>query len=324
MILSLLLNFIVLTNCLHSRIKHYPSVTEDKCGINRQSLLMSGHCFKWSSNVGTNVQNGRLAQPLEWPWIAFIDFYKTFLGLRYNWYWCTGVILNSYWIITAAHCIKSDYTLSVKLGNDYSHESHVYGVDMYVIHPNYTAYNHIKGFNKGYDIALLKLDSQILMTQSTGGYPTVNAICLPDRDIVNTDKELAVFAGFGDIEDNVINSGPLRTGWLQMTESSKNSTDNYSYLILSKRYPLIEGTGGCQGDSGGPLVQYVMDNNNSHKGVMTSSGGSGGGGRAVLIGIIRSVYPMSTTCQSKHSDAISIFVRISKHIDWIINTVSAK
>ncbi|XP_054158761.1 chymotrypsin-like elastase family member 1 [Oppia nitens] len=248
---------------------------------------MSGQCFKWSSNETTNVQNGRLAQPEEWPWIAFIDAYKTFWGLDIN-------------------------------GYDYSHSNQVYGVDKYIIHPNYTVYNHIRGFKLGHDIALLKLDSQILMTQSTGGYPTVNAICLPDRDIVNTDKELAVFAGFGNIEDNVINSGPLRTGCFQMTESSNNSSDNYCYLISSKRYPLIEGTGGCEGDSGGPLVQYVVDNN--HK----MSGSDGSGGRAVLIGILLGISPKLGVCQLRHSDNILLFLRLSKHIDWIINTVSAK
>ncbi|XP_054163247.1 uncharacterized protein LOC128961063 [Oppia nitens] len=197
----------------------------------------------------------------------------------------------------------SDHTISVRLGYDYSHASHVYGVDKYVIHHNYTP--NMIGLKYGYDIVLLKLDSQILTTQSTGGYPTVNAICLPDRDIVNTDKELAVFAGFGYIDDNVINSGPLRTGWLQMTESFNNSLDNYSYLILSKRYPLIERTGGCQGDSGGPLIQYVVDNS-SHKG----SGGDGGGGRAVLIGILRSGRPKSVNSMAESGQAISSAFKI--------------
>ncbi|XP_054158703.1 uncharacterized protein LOC128957012 [Oppia nitens] len=200
---------------------------------------------------------------------------------------------------------------------------------MFVIQPNYTTFSHIPGLRQGYDIALLKLDSQILMTQSTGGYPTVNAICLPDRDIVNTDKELAVFAGFGDTDDNVINLGPLRKGWFLMTESSNNASDNYSYLIFSQRYPLYVGTGICNGDSGGPLVQYVMDNNNhkSVNNVMTGSGsgsdgGGGGGGRAVLIGLAMGVTTKLPTCQSRHTDTVIIFVRISKHIDWIINTVS--
>ncbi|XP_054163254.1 chymotrypsin-like elastase family member 2A [Oppia nitens] len=310
MIIYLLFGFIVLTYGLHTRIQHYPSVTEDNCGINSQSLLMSGHCLKWSSNMTTNVQNGRLAQPFEWPWIAFIDIYKTFWGFKYDRFWCTGVILNRNWIITAAHCLESDYTINVRLVQDYSQQSHSYGVDMYVIHPNYTALSHTVGLRDGYDIALLKLDSQILMTQSTGGYPTVNAICLPDRDIVNTDKELAVFAGFGDINDNIDNSGPLRTGWFRMTESFDNPMDRWTYLIRCERFPINKGTAACIGDSGGPLVQYAVEYNGTNR-----------LGRAVLIGLNKGMNPEAITCPSKFDGTINVFVRISKHIDWIINTV---
>ncbi|XP_054167844.1 chymotrypsin-like elastase family member 2A [Oppia nitens] len=311
---------VFVTNGLHSiSIKHYPSVTEDKCGISRQSLLMNGvnHCFKWSSNnnVTTSVQNGRLAQPGEWPWIAFIDIYKTFWGFKYDNRWCTGVILNNNWIITAAHCLFIDSTISVRLVQDYSqHTSHSYGVDMYVINPNYTEFMKTRpGLEQAYDIALLKLSSIISMTttlQSTvGRYPLVNAICLPDRDIVNTDKELALFAGFGNIDENyVINLGPLRTGWLRMNEPTNNVSDRWTYFIKSNRYPIIDGLNLCSGDSGGPLIQYEFDSQ-----------------RAVLIGLGIRQWPanISTGCPPRVADSGSIFVRLSKHIDWIINTVTA-
>ncbi|XP_054167845.1 chymotrypsin-like elastase family member 2A [Oppia nitens] len=320
----ILIGFIVVfvTNGLHSiSIKHYPSVTENNCGISRQSLLMNGvnHCFKWSSNnnVTTSVQNGRLAQPGEWPWIAFIDIYKTFWGFKYDNKMCTGVILNNNWISTAAHCIFIDNTISVRLVRDYSqHTSHVYGVDMYVIHPNYTVFMNTRpGLEQAYDIALLKLSSNISMTTTTiteltvGRYPTVNAICLPDRDIVNTDKELALFAGFGNIDENyVTNLGPLRTGWLRMNEPTNTALDRWTYFIRSNRYLINDGLGICPGDSGGPLIQYEFDSQ-----------------RAILIGLGIRYWPanISTGCPARVADAGNIFVRISKHIDWIINTVAA-
>ncbi len=57
----------------YSDIKHYPGVTLDTCGIGRQSLLMTGHCFKWANNWSmSDIQYGRVAEVGEWPWIVLI------------------------------------------------------------------------------------------------------------------------------------------------------------------------------------------------------------------------------------------------------------
>ncbi|XP_054167847.1 chymotrypsin-like elastase family member 2A [Oppia nitens] len=194
---------------------------------------------------------------------------------------------------------------------------------MYVIHPNYTEFmKTIPGLQHAYDIALLKLTSNISMSTTTtteltvGRYPTVNPICLPDRDSVNTDKELALFAGFGRIDVNVLNMGPLRTGWIRMNEPSDSVYDLWSHLIRNERYPINHGSGVCNGDSGGPLIQYGFDDS-------PQRGVSGRRQRAVLIGVALGYWPNTPGCPSKDTGAGNTFVRISKHIDWIINTVTA-
>ncbi|XP_054155893.1 chymotrypsinogen A-like [Oppia nitens] len=303
---SVLVSFSV---CIHSQIKHYPNVTLDTCGIGRQSLLTTKNCFKWSSNVTTSVQNGRLAQPGEWPWIVFIYSTYYFLGfIPTAWAYCTGVILNHYWIITAAHCIRSDFTITVRTVQDKRDESHTYGVDKWF---QYKDYPKDKNIN---DIGLLKLNSHIGIQRSMNGrYYTVNSICLPDRDIVNTDKELALFAGFGYIDGSVSNTGPLRTGVSMIIKTFSNISDDWGKRIMGARYPANRGPALCKGDSGGPLIQYV-------------SGGSsvdGMGDRAVHIGVSSASYgPLPVAnCHNTDPNAYMVFIRVSKYIDWIIETV---
>ncbi|XP_054155898.1 ovochymase-like [Oppia nitens] len=307
---SVLVSFSV---CIHSQIKHYPNVTLDTCGIGRQSLLTTKNCFKWSSNVTTSVQNGRLAQPGEWPWIVYIHSKLYFLGfIPRAWSECTGVILNTNWIITAAHCIHSDRTITVRTVQDTGDESHTYDVHQWFIHPNYTSKT-----KEMYDIALLKLNSQIGIQRSMNGrYYTVNSICLPDRDIVNTVEELALFAGYGLTDSDIENTGPLRTGWLKLMKTLNTNKDYWGNRIQVLRYPIDKGMGVCLGDSGGPLIQYV-------------SGGSSGSSydgmvsRAVDIGVGKgySVNPLIGGCLNPLPNTYMTFIRVSKKIDWIIKTV---
>ncbi|XP_054155941.1 serine protease 46-like [Oppia nitens] len=195
-----MLSVVIVVNGLHSRIKQYPNVTLDTCGIGRQSLLTTGQCFKWSYNETTSssIQNGRIAKPGEWPWIALVIYH------------CPGVILNSNWIITVAHCIKSDYTFSVRTVQDHRDDSHTYGVQQ--VHYLTLYFGSDSKTDLTYDIALLKLKSQILISipTSIGDHRyhwsmAVNSICLPDKDIVNTDEELALTAGFGQTDEREYN-----------------------------------------------------------------------------------------------------------------------
>ncbi|XP_054158655.1 plasminogen-like [Oppia nitens] len=165
-----------------------------------------------------------------------------------------------------------------------------------------------------YDIALLKLNSHIGITRSLNGrYYTVNSICLPDSHSVNTDKELALFAGFGYIDEGVSNPGQLRTGWLKLLKTLNNNRhDLWGNQIQALRYPIGKGLAVCRGDSGGPLIQYV-------------SGGSSDVviDRAVLIGVAKGFLgqPLAGGCLSADPNTYMTFIRVSKKIDWIIQTV---
>ncbi|XP_054166152.1 transmembrane protease serine 11E-like [Oppia nitens] len=289
---------IIVVNGLHSRIKQYPNVTLDTCGIGRQSLLITdGHCLRWSSNAITSssLQNGRIAEPGEWPWIALIS------GKKYTFF------------IPA----RSDYTITVRTVQDLRQEGHTYGVQKQIVHNKYNTIDN-KVDNR-YDIALLKLDSQIPIptTANTGAaaggsggssghrydLSLPNSICLPDKDILNTDDELALIAGFGKLDEGVANNGQLMMDWIKMDKPLNNSKDKWGDRIRVYRYPNNTGAAICKGDSGGPLVQYVGD-------------------RAVLIGLMRASSLKKNDCLDYKSSGLMVAIRVSRFINWIVNTVN--
>ncbi|XP_054166161.1 vitamin K-dependent protein C-like [Oppia nitens] len=282
-------------NGLHSHIKQYPNVTLDTCGIGRQSLLMTGQCLHYS--MTENIQNGRLAEPGEWPWIALILMKKYFVNQTIEKSSkCTGVVLNANWILTNAHCIRSNHTITVRTVYDWRHEGHTYGMSQSFIHPDFQKTG-AKQPDHRYDIALVKLVQQIpisntvITTTSSGNqYSLINGICLPDIDLINTDNELALIAGFGYIDEGVDNYGPLMMGSLMIAKPVYNKIDAMGNWILGYRHPLEDTSAAvCRGDSGGPLVQYV-------------------GSRAVLIGL-QWASVRKGDCQSKNPSKRMSFMR---------------
>ncbi|XP_054156001.1 chymotrypsin-like protease CTRL-1 [Oppia nitens] len=249
--------------------------------------MTTGQCLRWSSNMITsNVQNGRIAKPGEWPWIVLIS------GQKYYW----GFIPTD----------NFKFTITVRTVQNRRHTSadHTYSVQKRIVHYKYKT---IHGLDKRYDIALLKLGSQIPIpsssSSSSGQYPLINGICLPDKDILNTDEELALVAGFGWIDDRIGNYGPLMMGWIMVDKRDANNDDDNQWdnWFTAHRYPNTNGSAICKGDSGGPVVQYV-------------------GNRAVLIGLNRA-STLNIECMSYKSVAIMHLMRVSKFVDWIVDTI---
>ncbi|XP_054154908.1 chymotrypsin-like protease CTRL-1 [Oppia nitens] len=180
-----------------------------------------------------------------------------------------------------------------------------YGVYKRIVHYNYNTFDEI---DARYDITLLKLDSHLpIQTNKSCRYiAQTNGICLPDTDIVNTDEELALTAGFGYIDYGIANYGPLIMGWIIIDKPFNNSLDLWSDRIIAHRYPINSGAATCAGDSGGPLVQYV-------------------GSRAVLIGLVRGLTAFENMIETDCIDYNTInkmdFIRISRFVNWIIDTI---
>ncbi|CAG2105513.1 unnamed protein product [Medioppia subpectinata] len=172
----------------------------------------------------------------------------------------------------------------------------------FVTHPTYKAGRLSNG---SIDMVLIRVQPDITFDDRL----SVGTACLPASGVTNTADEYALISGWGSVDN--VGKFPVNRhmGWVKiMAPGTLNWTTDQIYLYAQHVSP-INGTVVCQGDSGGPLVQYVS-------------------GRAVLIGVasrsIRSVKHNNTSvryCASQDADSITIWMRVSAQIDWIIGVI---
>merc|ERR1711894_626198 len=125
--------------------------------------LLAVAAYGWDSNCGrSNVKKaphivgGQYATRGQWPW-------QVSLRNAANRHFCGGVIINSNWVLTAAHCVDGNSAggLRVVVGEHDTRESNnanrqTYMVTQIVSHPEYDFWAQFDA-----DIALLQIASPI-------------------------------------------------------------------------------------------------------------------------------------------------------------------
>lgn len=182
----------------------------------------------------------------RWSWIVSIEHDRE--------HHCGGTLLNSEWILTAAHCLLDDYDRDVPLANLtvstgsynlYGDSMRSYSVARTIIHPNYSTRTNDS------DIALVQLSTSV----EQESFPQIR-------------NDLSLYAGR---DTWVAGWGVLRSSSANLSEdlnevsvpivnySICNSFVGYDGILtrnmLCAGY-MLGGQDACGGDSGGPLITY--------------------------------------------------------------------
>jgi len=220
---------------------------------------------------------------------------------------CGATIINSKWVITAAHCIvagRSGMNYNVVVGRHtlkkFSSKTKRHEVKRVITHPKWTGDHEDEMSN---DMALIEVRKPIQFNEF------VQPACLPD-DVSDKPTSLyepgtlALISGWGEMdpkspEQQRPGRSPkiLRAASVPLIEwnECKNANPIYQEMVtetMTCAGYMKGGIDGCQGDSGGPLVEVVN-------------------GKATLIGVV------SWGIGCAHPNNPGIYTNVSYELDWI-------
>ncbi|XP_017021922.2 transmembrane protease serine 9-like isoform X2 [Drosophila kikkawai] len=213
--------------------------------IQRSSArLLDDNC---KTSTGGRITNGNDAELEAAAWMAGVSNETHFL--------CGGTLIHKRFVLTAAHCIKDQGKLFVRLGA-YNLSLHVveYSISNAVFHREYS---YETGQN---DIGLLQLPLDIVFTGQI--YP----ICIDLSPTAKREVENAnTFDAYGWGETRTARlSQILQRVTLDHYDRSRCNRIARSPLTLNQICAGSLNRDTCRGDSGGPLIRKVNYNGTRH------------------------------------------------------------
>uniref|UniRef100_A0A3B4G388 Zgc:100868 n=1 Tax=Pundamilia nyererei TaxID=303518 RepID=A0A3B4G388_9CICH len=214
--------------------------------------MNEGSHFIWYNYVvcgqpklNTRIVGGQVAPVGSWPWQVSLQ--------RFGSHFCGGSLINSQWVLTAAHCFETITStgLTVNLGRQSLQGSNPNAasrtVTQIIKHPNYNS-----GTNDN-DVCLLRLSSPVTFNNY------ISPVCLAASDSSFYSGVNSWVTGWGNIGEGVSLPSPQNLMEVEVPVVG-NRKCNCNYGVGSITDNMIcagfsaGGKDSCQGDSGGPMV----------------------------------------------------------------------
>lgn len=257
---------------------------EPECGVSRHRQFSK------------RIIGGEKAKFSELPWQVHI---------RISSYQCGGVLLNHWYIATAAHCVHraklSKITVHLgeydtKDGEEEPLDSQTYKVDHITIHPDF---RYMLTQPDRFDVALLHLDRPVFYQAN------IIPVCLPPGDIQLTGK-IGMVAGWGKTDNSFGKTGTniLHKVLVPIIKNEECITWHEDKNIMVQLHSEMFCAGhkggkmdACLGDSGGPLIIHYN-------------------GRWTLIGITSAGFGCAVDKQP------GIYHKIGRTTGWILSQIT--
>ncbi|XP_036446200.1 prostasin-like [Colossoma macropomum] len=241
--------------------------------------------------LNTKIVGGQDASPGSWPWQVSLQVSGS--------HFCGGSLINSNWVLTAAHCFASitasqvtvylgDQSLSTQGSNT---NVVARSVLQAIKHPSYSSTTNDN------DLALLQLSSSVTFTNY------IKPVCLAAAGSTFFNGTLTWVTGWGNTASGVSLPSPKTLQEVQIPVVGNRKcnclygvgqiTDNMMCAGL-----LAGGKDSCQGDSGGPLVSKQ-------------------GGVWVQAGIVSFGY----SCAQPNYPGV--YTRVSQYQNWINQQITS-